>query len=261
MVRVNGKIAKKGDFAVPGDTISLRQEPPNDSDLSPCPGDPTLVSFLYEDPVLVAVDKPAGIASHPIRPEEMDTAANAIVRIYPECQTIGSDPREAGLVHRLDIGTSGVLIAARNTQVWQQMRDYFGCGKVTKTYLALVVGCAHDGHSTKPLVHAGKRMRIATSAHSRALSAQTTWRVVKRFQHHTLVECTAHTGRMHQVRVHLAHAGHPVFGDAQYGQPVPSFSGHFLHAHKVRFVHPVDNTELEISAPLSKQSEHLLTQL
>lgn len=246
-VRIGGRVAKKGETVLPGTTIEVA-EPPGEPAALPDPGVP--LAILYNDPFIVAVDKPAGTPSQPIAPGEMGTVANALVARFPECATVSDDPREAGLIHRLDIGTSGVLVAAKTRTAWTQLRKAFASGRVKKRYLAVVSGPLPDsGHSHQALAHHGKKM-IVTSQKS-GLAAETEWTVRSRAGDFALVDCTANTGRMHQIRVHLAHAGAPIVGDTLYGGPAApeDFAGHFLHAAEITLPHPDTKQPITITAP------------
>jgi 23S rRNA pseudouridine1911/1915/1917 synthase len=247
-VRVAGKLAKKGDRVVIGDVIEISREPVSGDALRPAPDPDVPIVILLERSDIVAVNKPAGIPSQPLRPGELGTIANGIVSRYPECVAIGaasrgSDPRDGGLVHRLDIGTSGVLVAARTIEAHRALRDAFGAGSIHKEYLALVENRPVSRECDAPLVQRGKRVIVD---HTDGLAAHTTFTVEQATATHALVRCTAQSGRMHQVRAHLANVGSPIVGDELYGgSPLVGFEGFFLHAAKIVLA---DKTE--ITAPL-----------
>ena len=213
-VRVGGKRVKKGDRVVAGDVIELAREPVSGDQLRPL-ADPSIVlDILIETAELVAIAKPAGIPSQPLRAGELGTIANAIVARWPECATLGDDPRDGGLVHRLDIGTSGVLVAARTETTYRALRDAFGGGRVAKEYLAITDGRPVSRESEAPLAQRGNHVVVD---HAEGLPAHTIFVVERATADHALVRCTAQTGRMHQVRAHLAHSGSPIAGDTRYG--------------------------------------------
>jgi 23S rRNA pseudouridine1911/1915/1917 synthase len=169
-------------------------------------------------------------------------------------------------VHRLDTGTSGAIMAARHARAWRALRAAFGRGEVEKRYLALVHSAdIDDGECAAPLAHRGNRMIVADQdALDTALPATTRWRVIARLSGFTLLECIARTGRMHQVRVHLAHAGAPIVGDALYRGPAPPGAmepGHFLHASALGFCHPITGAAMRIEAPLPRDRQALLDAL
>ena len=242
VVRVNGKKAKKGDRVAVGDVVELAREPVSGDALRPV-ADPTVVlDILVERPELVAIAKPAGIPSQPLRAGELGTIANGLAARFPECAAIGDDPRDGGLVHRLDIGTSGVLIAARTPEAYRALREAFGTGTIDKQYLAITDGRPVSRECDAPLAQRGKR---AVVDHTDGLAAHTAFAVEAATDAHALVRCTATTGRMHQVRAHLANVGAPITGDALYGGlPIDeNDDGFFLHA--ARLVHG----DLVVEAP------------
>ena len=252
-VRVAGKRAKKGDRVVAGDIIELTREPVFGDALRPAPDPGVPLVVLLERPDVVAVDKPAGIPSQPLRAGELGTIANALVHRYPECAEIGADPRDGGLVHRLDIGTSGVLVAARTPEAHGALREAFGAGLVHKEYLALVENRPVSRECDAPLAQRGKKVAID---HTDGLAAYTAFVVERATATHALVRCTAQTGRMHQVRAHLAHVGAPIVGDALYGAASVEGDGFYLHAAKL--VLP-DRTVIE--APLPERFTRMIEAL
>lgn len=234
-VRIGGRAARKGDHVEPGMEVTLDRAPATGEDLRPV-ADPEVASVLrvlYRDDELVVVDKPPGMPSQPLRPGERGTAASGIVHLHPECAAVSDDPRDGGLVHRLDIGTSGALIAARTRAAWARLRGAFGAGEVHKEYLALTEAAPAMRECDLPLAQRGKKVVIDLAE---GLPAETRWEVVAKHGERRLLRCVATTGRMHQIRAHLAHAGAPIVGDDLYGgKPFDGLIGFFLHAALVRF--------------------------
>jgi 23S rRNA pseudouridine1911/1915/1917 synthase len=170
--------------------------------------------------------------------------ANAIVARWPECAAIGDDARDGGLVHRLDIGTSGLLVAARTAEAYRRLREAFGKGEVHKEYLAIVDNAPSVHEVDAPLSQRGDHVAID---HNDGLTANTTLAPFQSTGAHSLVRCYAKTGRMHQVRAHLAFAGSPIAGDVLYkGQPIEGHPGFFLHAHELTLP---DGTKLIAPVP------------
>ena len=258
-VKVAGKRAKKGDRVVPGDEIEVSREPVHGTALRPAP-DPEVAAklvVLLERSDLVVVSKPAGMPSQPLKPGELGTVANGIVSKYPECVAIGDDPRDGGLVHRLDIGTSGVLVIARTAEVHRALREAFGAGLVDKQYLAIVEGRPVSKECDAPLEQRGKRV---IADHTDGLPAHTDFTVERATETHALVRCEAKTGRMHQVRAHLAAVGSPIVGDELYGgAALPDHPGFFLHAARIEL--PIGEERLVIEAPLPPRFESALALL
>jgi 23S rRNA pseudouridine1911/1915/1917 synthase len=259
-VRVDGRLARKGDRLAVGAELEF-EEPTTSSNKETGttgtgirPDASIELMVLYCDAHLVAVDKPAGIASHPLGLDEIGTAASAIVARFPECAAASPDAREGGLVHRLDHGTSGVLLAARSRAAWMSLRQALGAEACNKRYLAEVNGHPPPVGRIDAAIgrtgRAGGTVRVGGGGR-RPLAAETRWRVVTETKDTALVVAELHRGRPHQVRAHLAAAGFPLVGDTRYGAPRPLTDAEFhLHAWSVSFVHPVTGEALVISAPL-----------
>lgn len=248
-VRVDGRKVKKGASLAVGQTVLVElQDAPSgavaDAGVS--------LVILFEDEALLAIDKPAGVPTQPIEPGETGTIANALIAKQSELAQVGDDPREAGLCHRLDVETSGVLLAAKTKAAWKAMRAAFSePGGVDKRYLALVRGpLADEGEIELPLVHAGDHVRPALEGEE-ARPARSSFRVLKRKGVASLVEVRLFTGVLHQVRAHLAAVGAPIMGDTRYGgRTVEGLSRFFLHAASLEFEHPVSRRLLRVESPL-----------
>jgi 23S rRNA pseudouridine1911/1915/1917 synthase len=222
--------------------------------------------LLAVRPDLVAINKPAGRACHPLVPGETDTVANALVARFPECALASPTPREGGLVHRLDWSTSGVLLAARSPEAYGRIRGLFSSGQVEKRYLALVVGpvlaAGRVRFALRTVPGDSSRMEVALSGREtlRGQDAETEYRPLENKGQYGLVECLARTGRRHQIRVHMAHAGHVLVGDELYGgPPLPEGEGEgaFLHAS---FLQLLPGGEV-FSAPLPEDRARVLESL
>jgi 23S rRNA pseudouridine1911/1915/1917 synthase len=263
-VRVNGRRQRKGDLVREGDTVVVTGELPP-QDFSPRP-DPAIVMVpRYEDAAVAVLDKPAGVATHPLRPDELGTFANGIVLRYPETREVGYKLREPGLLHRLDTDTSGLLIVARSRDVFERLRGAMRSGDVVKRYLALVEGrVVSEGVVDLPLVphrKDPKRVEVVTEhvrlrAGTRTHEGLTRYRPTRALGEYTLVEVELESAFRHQVRAHLAAIGHPLVGDRLYRGPAltedlgVSLARHFLHASEVVFPHPVSGAEVRVTSPL-----------
>ena len=257
-VRIGGRPPRKGDRTVAGARVEVTLP---DEDPRPVPQPELPLSVIHLDPQLVAVDKPAGVPSHPLQPGERGTVVNALVARHPECGDASADPREGGLVHRLDTLTSGVLLAARTGEAWRALREAFSGRQVDKRYLAVVTGpVADEGEIDLPLRHRGDHVEPAMSGGGR--EALTDFRVLSRAGDASLLEVRIHTGVLHQIRAHLAAIGAPVLGDTDYGgRPLPGVDRFFLHAARLGFSHPATGSRLEINAPLPDELHRALEAL
>jgi 23S rRNA pseudouridine1911/1915/1917 synthase len=256
-VRVDGRLARKGERLAAGQTLDIDEAAAaGGGAVGVAPDAGLVVTWLHVDETLVAIDKPPGVPSHPLRAGELGTAANAIVARFPECAGASPDPREGGVAHRLDNETSGVLLAARGRDAWEALRAALRAPDCLKTYLAEVVGAPPDrGVETAPIGRAGRRGgRVRVGAGRAPLSARTEWELVERRGATTLVRARLHAGRAHQVRAHLAAAGFPIVGDEVYGAGAGARApdappGLRLHAHTIALVHPRTRAPLLIEAP------------
>jgi len=229
--------------------------------------DPTVsVAAVYEDRWLAVVDKPAGLVVHPGAGTPDRTLVNGLLARYPEMTGVG-EPERPGIVHRLDKGTSGLLVVARTEEAYSGLTAVLGRHEVRRVYRALVVGQveAERGVIDAPLARSSREpTRMAVSGGGRP--ARTHYRVVERLTGSTLLECTLETGRTHQIRVHLAAIGHPVIGDPRYGRgqrrpdaaPVPRLDRPFLHAAELAFDHPVTAVRVEAHSALPADLEAAL---
>ena len=255
-VRVNGRRAAKGARLREGDRVTL-------PDIDRLVAEPALaIPVVYEDEMLVALDKPGGMPAHALDPRARGTAANYLLGRHPEIAGIGT-PLAPGLVHRLDTGTSGLLLAARTPAAYEALRRSFAAHEVEKRYLALVAGSVPGSglHVELPLAHdpQDRRRMMPARPGRRAWEAETTVKPIVSGSTCSLVEAAIRTGVTHQVRVHLAHAGHPVLGDVLYGGPPAALPDgrHALHAAALAFRHPADGRAMTLSAPLPEDLQAL----
>ncbi len=251
---INDQAADKGYRLQAGDRLELRL--PGPLEVGPASEPVPHLTIIYQDADLIVVPKPALVPTHPLSPFETGTLANTLVHFFPELCGVGLKSLEAGLIHRLDTGTSGILVAGRNQAAWSQLKQDLARRLWIKKYLLLVPGIIEPSVVTLPLAHhPGDRRRMVAlregeAAHrGRIFPAETRFRVLKRFRDFSLLEADLITGVTHQIRVHLAELGHPVVGDPLYGTESPPLfdlapGRLFLHAATVELLHPVTREKL-----------------
>lgn len=257
-VTVDGERARASHRLSAGQAVAVEMPEPVPDALSPRPAP---LAVVYDDPDLVAVDKPPGLTVHPAAGQPDGTLANALLALYPEIEGVGG-PGRAGIVHRLDKGTSGLLVAAKNEAAHAGLRAQFKDRLVSKRYLALVVGAPSEDRAVidAPVGrHPRQRQRMAAVSGGRP--AATPYRVLERLRGYTLVEASPKTGRTHQVRVHLASIGHPLAGDRTYGRRVAGLGRHFLHAAFLAFSHPRSGETVELRSELPPDLRRFLASL
>ncbi|MEZ4363483.1 MAG: RluA family pseudouridine synthase [Kofleriaceae bacterium] len=217
-VRVGGRVARKGDRVGAGAVVELASVPVGRAEERPVPDEAAAarLQILLERPELVAVCKPAPMPSQPLRAGELGSVASGLAFLYPECAALGDDPRDGGVAHRLDIGTTGVLLAARTAAMFRALREAFSAGQVDKRYLAITCGRPLASSCSASLSQRGRRVVVDEQE---GLGAHTDVEVLATSGGLSLVRCAAQTGRMHQVRAHLAVLRAPILGDALYGAP------------------------------------------
>ena len=257
-VRVAGEIRRAGFKLRAGDRVVLEYETRNPDRLEP---EDVPFKLLFVDPEIIVLEKPSGLVVHPGAGNPAGTLANALVYHFPEIASVGP-PDRPGIVHRLDKETSGVMVAARTERAYESLLGQFKRRDVWKTYLGLALGriTAPEGRITWPLgrhTTEGKKISVR-SRHPKP--AETFFTVLRIFKEATFLEIKPVTGRTHQIRVHLASAGHPIAGDSLYGPKkkgikVPRL---FLHAHTLSFIHPGTGERLTFASQLPPDLEAVL---
>ena len=252
-VRVNGRPAVKGYRLRAGDRVAIADAPAR-ADWTPAPGTVEGLLFVYEDAELIAVAKPAAVASVPLRPQENGTVANALVARDAALAGIGRTSRDAGLVLRLDTGTSGLLLAGRTRAAFDALLEASNRGEMVKGYLALVEGVRRtpwpsairrplEAHGRRGAnVVAGAEVRGPGIPETRILRARAGTDV-------TLVVAAIKHGERHQIRAHLAAIGHPVVGDVERGGRRLEREGFALHAAWLEFPHPRTGHRMKLETP------------
>ena len=244
-VRINAKVGKKGDRLYPGDIVALLA-------VLTLPANPRLtIRIVFTDEGIVALDKPAGVPSVALRHDETDTVPNFLLANFPETATVSVRALEAGVVHRLDTATSGLLLVARTPYAYAALRRAFATHAVEKHYVALVKGqLRRAGQRTSALAPTGKRgQQMREVADGKGQRACTIYTPLEWFPQYTLVRVTIPTGVRHQIRVHLAALGHPIVGDALYGS-TEGAARLCLHATTLAFPHPLTGERMQLESPL-----------
>lgn len=263
-VRVDGAARKAAHRLRGGESVEIDVPPPEPEALEP---EPIALTVLYEDEHVLVVDKPAGMVVHPGAGHSRGTLAAAVLAHAPGTAGVGG-PRRPGVVHRLDKGTSGLLVIAKTRAAYDGLVAQLSARTVRRRYLAVVHGrVARDEGIVDAALgrdpHHRKRMAIRPAARGRR--AVTRWRAIERFPAHTALEVTLDTGRTHQIRVHLTSLGHPIVGDDVYGRsrgrPPVELDGLALHASELAFTHPMTDEPMRFEAPLPSRILELLSHL
>ena len=274
LARVNGKAEKPGYKVRPGVTVTLELPERPAREVLP---ENIPLSVVFEDDHMVVLNKPPGLVVHPAPGNYTGTLVNALLFHYgslpssgkPSPDREGSERERAGIVHRLDKDTSGVMVVARTEQALKALSKQFKDRVVRKKYLALVAGVIKKGSGTIETAigrHVKERKKISVHTAS-PREAVTLFKVMERFRNATLVEVEIRTGRTHQIRVHMAHAGFPVLGDRTYGGPRAARTGsltvdrQMLHAESLALLHPVTGVPLTFLAPPPADMADLIERL
>ena len=268
-LRADGKTCAPRQLLPAGTRLSLRVfMSPSVDDESAWSATDLDLDIVYEDESILVINKRAGMVVHPATSHTEDTMVNALLFRYPKLKQV---PR-AGIVHRLDKDTSGLLVVAHNTTAYTMLVDALKCGTVRREYQALTLGVlSSDGVIDRPIGRDPKhRMRMAVVVGAR--HACTRYRVLRAYRAHTHVSLRLETGRTHQIRVHMAHLGHPLLGDTRYGarlqlpamatpeleQTLRAFKRQALHAVSLGFAHPATNKYCEWHSDLPADMGHLI---
>jgi 23S rRNA pseudouridine1911/1915/1917 synthase len=248
-----------------GERIEVEFPPP--SPAKPA-AEPLVLSIIYQDSDVIVVNKPPGMVVHPGPGHQSGTLVNALLHAVTDLSGVGGELRP-GIVHRLDRGTSGLMVVAKNDRAHHELARQFHDREVEKNYTALVWGTVRTGRRIEAAIGRDPRNRQKMSAKARrARSAVTRVTKARVLGGLTLLEVAIATGRTHQIRVHLSSIGHPVVGDNAYGgirrhvppglRPVLRLERPFLHASRLAFAHPADGSRLEFSCQLSADLQSVL---
>ena len=257
-VNVNGQQARPAQRVKAGDRVALAIPPVREYDVAP---QSIPVNVVYQDAEIVVVDKPAGLSVHPGPGHPDGTLVNALLALCPDIQGIGGVHRP-GIVHRLDKDTSGLMVVAKTERAHYSLSAQIKERQVHKGYLALTVGVPPQDEGTidVPIARDPRhRQRMAVVLDGR--ESRTHYRVAERLDSHALLELVLETGRTHQIRVHLAYLGYPLYGDEVYGRRNPELARHFLHANTLVFRHPRTGEKVEFRSDLPPELRQVLAAL
>jgi 23S rRNA pseudouridine1911/1915/1917 synthase len=223
------------------------------------------LEILYEDEHLLVINKPTGLVVHPSAGHDSGTLVNALLAHCPNLSGINGVQRP-GIVHRLDRDTSGALVVAKNDFAHQHLQQQIQAKTARREYLGVVNGVPKtiSGTVDAPIGRHPidrKKMAVISGDAGNSRHAITHWSIQERLGNYTLVKFELETGRTHQIRVHAAHIGHGIAGDAVYSKPIKHIHRQALHAWRLTFVHPVTGEEISAIAPLPNDFEKFLTRL
>jgi 23S rRNA pseudouridine1911/1915/1917 synthase len=264
-VRVNGLAARARDVVVGGETATVEARHPPETGVA---AEKLPLDIVHEDAAVIVLNKAPGVVVHPGAGNREHTLQNALLAHDTKLKRV---PR-AGLVHRIDKDTSGLLVVARTLEAQTALVAALAAHQVEREYLALCTGTMTGGGTVDQPIGRHRTQRIKMAVRSDGRAAVTHYRIEKRFRAHTLARVRLETGRTHQIRVHLAHAGYPVVGDPVYGgrrrlpagatpelqAALAGFRRQALHAARLEFTHPKSGKTVTFSAPLPADFVDLL---
>ncbi|MFN2463968.1 MAG: RluA family pseudouridine synthase [Candidatus Dormibacteria bacterium] len=257
-VLVNGQAVRASRALLAGDRVSLTIP---DAEPALVPAEDIPLSVTFEDEHLMVVDKAAGMVVHPGAGRRTGTLVNALLALHDGWPSLGG-PERPGILHRLDKGTSGLMLVARTEVALRRLSSDLAHRRIHREYRAIAVGVLRDaGMIDAPIArHPRERRRMAVVEGGRA--AVTHFTAIEALRRHTLLAVRLETGRTHQVRVHLAAIEHPLLGDVTYGHAAPELIDRpALHSHRLEFDHPVSGEHLAFTSPLPADMESALEHL
>ncbi len=261
-ITLNGRPGKKNDKLSPGDQVSVTVPEPKAVEIVPTE---MTLDIVYEDEDLLVLNKPKGLVVHPAAGHQEDTLVNGLLYALGDKLSGINGELRPGIVHRIDKDTSGLLAVAKNdlahTVLASQLKDH----SMARTYEAVVCGSFREDRGTvdAPIGrHPSDRKKMCVTERN-SKRAVTHWEVVARYRGYTHIRCRLETGRTHQIRVHMAHIGHPILGDTVYGHKKPELGqdSQCLHAGALCFTHPRTGLPVMVFAPLPKYFEEVLCKL
>ena len=261
-VKRNGKPGKKNDKLNVGDEIEYEIPEPKEVDIAPTE---MALDIVYEDEDVVVINKPKGLVVHPAAGHQDDTLVNGLLFAMGDQLSGINGELRPGIVHRIDKDTSGLLAVAKNDYAHRMLASQLKDHTMARTYECIVCGSFREDSGTvdAPIGrHPSDRKKMCVTDRN-SKNAVTHWEVVARYRGYTHVRCRLKTGRTHQIRVHMAHIGHPILGDVVYGHKKPELGqdSQCLHAGALCFQHPRDGRPVLVLAPLPDYFEQVLEKL
>ena len=258
----NGGKAKKNDKLNIGDEISVTIPQPKEVDIAPRE---IALDILYEDDDLLVINKPKGLVVHPAAGHQDDTLVNGLMFAFGDDLSGINGELRPGIVHRIDKDTSGLLAVAKNDFAHAFLASQLKDHSMARTYEAIVCGSFREDSGTvdAPIGrHPSDRKKMTVTARN-SRNAVTHWEVVKRYRGYTHIRCKLETGRTHQIRVHMAHIGHPILGDTVYGHKKKELGqdSQCLHAGALCFTHPRDGRPVMVFADLPEYFKEVIEKL
>ena len=264
-LRLDGELVRPRDKVTAGALLSLEAEPEEEVDWQ---GEDIALDLVFEDEELIVINKPAGLVVHPAAGHRSGTLVNGLLHHCPDLATL---PR-AGVVHRLDMETSGLMVVAKTLRAHSQLVEQLQARTVQRKYAAICIGAMTGGATVDKPIGRHPRARKKMAVVVGGKPAITHYRLAERFANHTHITVQLETGRTHQIRVHLAHIHHPLVGDPQYGgRPrIPAgaapelvamlrgFPRQALHARRLGLLHPASGEPCQWEVPLAADFEELL---
>ena len=261
-VKRNGKPGKKNDKLNMGDAVEYQIPEPKEVDIV---ATEMQLDIVYEDEDVLVINKPKGLVVHPAAGHQDDTLVNGLLYAMGDDLSGINGELRPGIVHRIDKDTSGLLAVAKNDFAHNMLASQLKDHTMARSYEAIVVGSFREDSGTvdAPIGrHPSDRKKMCVIERN-SKHAVTHWEVVERFRGYTHIRCRLETGRTHQIRVHMAHIGHPLLGDTVYGHKNPELGqdSQCLHAFSLCFRHPRDGRPVMVFAPLPKYFEEVLEKL
>ena len=259
LVLVNEKVVKASYKVSLNDEIVIHDEEMKiETNILPVKMD---LDIVYEDEYLMVINKPSGLVVHPGNGNYNNTLVNGLMYYTNSLSNVGGNVRP-GIVHRIDKDTSGLLLIAKTNQVHELLAADFKNKRIKREYIALLNGVFKGGSATIDApIGRDKFNRERMAVLEGGKNAVTHMKVIKRYDKYTLVSCILETGRTHQIRVHMAYIGYPIFNDPVYSKKEATSFGQFLHSYKMNFVHPITKKEMEFICPLPKYFQEFLDSL